>query len=161
MTASLPINEEQQQWLKLDNQLCFQLYLASKSMTQLYRPLLQALDITYPQYLVMLVLWESLANGEPIINLKQLGEQLFLDSGTLTPLLKRLQQQGLIHRQRDTNDERVVNIELTEKGAQLSEKASSVPVTLFCKIETPTEDLLLLKEQLEKLNRQMQQILGS
>lgn len=100
--------------LLLDNQLCFALYSASNAIVRAYRPLLEQLDLTYPQYLVMLVLWQQ--DG---VSVKQLGEQLFLDSGTLTPLLKRLDVKGLVRRERSEQDERIRVLTLTEQGKAL------------------------------------------
>ncbi len=108
--------------LYLRNQLCFPLYVASRLATKLYTPYLKALDITYPQYLVMLVLWEN-----DMQTVKQIGDKLFLESNTLTPLLKRLEQKAYITRKRDTQDERAVLISLTEKGEDLKEEASKIP----------------------------------
>ena len=109
-------------WLALDHQLCFALYSASLAMTKLYKPLLDPLGLTYPQYLVMLVLWEG--DG---ITVSQLGERLALDSGTLTPLLKRLESASLLHRLRDTTDERRVLLQLTAEGRNLKRRAQAVP----------------------------------
>ena len=111
--------------LKLSNQLCFPLYALSKEITRRYTPFLQALDLTYPQYLVMLVLWEK----EPQ-TVGSLGARLYLDSGTLTPLLKRMEAAGLVRRTRDPEDERRVVIELTESGKILRNQAVYVPETL-------------------------------
>ncbi|WP_434424504.1 MarR family winged helix-turn-helix transcriptional regulator [Nannocystis pusilla] len=108
--------------LRLDQQLCFALYRASRAVIRAYGPLLEPLGLTYPQYLVMLVLWE-----ERSASVKALGERLALDSGTLTPLLKRLEQRGLVTRRRDADDERVVRIELTREGQQLRARAAAVP----------------------------------
>jgi DNA-binding MarR family transcriptional regulator len=116
--------------LKLDHFFCFQLYAASRALTTLYRPLLEPLGLTYPQYLVMVVLWESAS-----LNVKQLGEKLFLDSGTLTPLLKKLEGQGLIVRQRSATDERQVIIGLTAQGRALRQRAESIPATLLCQLQ--------------------------
>ena len=116
--------------LRLDQQLCFALYAASRAMTQLYRPALEALGLTYPQYLVMLVLWER--DG---LAVKDLGAKLQLDSGTLTPLLKRLQTQGLVERLRDTTDERVSRIVLTANGRALKRRAKKVPESLVCHLD--------------------------
>src|SRR5271154_2326289 len=104
--------------LQLGSQLCFAIYSAAHAFNRVYKPLLDRLGLTYPQYLVMLVLWER--DGVPV---KDIGERLFLDSGTLTPLLKRLEQAGLINRTRSTEDERQVMIALTAKGEALREKA--------------------------------------
>ncbi|WP_156173316.1 MarR family winged helix-turn-helix transcriptional regulator [Chryseobacterium gallinarum] len=106
----------------LSNHLCFKAYAVSRLITGLYKPYLEKLSITYPQYLVMLVLWE---NGK--ISIGRIGEYLHLDNGTLTPLLKRMEKNGLLNRIRSTDDERVVLISLTEKGAALQHKARSIP----------------------------------
>ncbi|MCS3797053.1 MarR family winged helix-turn-helix transcriptional regulator [Niastella sp. OAS944] len=132
--------------LKLANQLCFPVYTLAKEIINHYRPLLENLDLTYPQYLVMLVLWEE---QEQTVN--QLGEQLKLDSGTLTPLLKRMEQKGLVARTRDTGDERVVNITLTQEGKKLKAKALSVPSQLVASMKVSKNDLLVLKSTIEKI----------
>jgi MarR family transcriptional regulator, organic hydroperoxide resistance regulator len=131
--------------LKLENQLCFMLYSASRKMTAAYRPLLSELDITYPQYLVLMVLWEYFdITGindlvpEPVESKREgmkvgaLSLKLQLDNGTLTPLLKRMEQQGLLVRKRDEQDERVVRINLTESGIALRERACKIPEKLLC-----------------------------
>lgn len=109
--------------LTLEHQICFQLYTASKELTRLYRPILAPLKLTYSQYLVMLVLWE-----EDHIDLKQLGERLTLDSGTLSPLIKRLTQLGYVEKVRATEDERRVLLSLTAPGSALREQAEDVPI---------------------------------
>jgi DNA-binding MarR family transcriptional regulator len=108
--------------IRLDNQLCFTIYACSRAMTQLYRPWFEEIGITYPQYLVLLVLWE-----EDGVTVKSLGERLFLDSGTLTPLLKRMEAAQLITRKRSSEDERKVHIHLAEKGKQLEAVACTIP----------------------------------
>ena len=108
--------------LLLDNQLCFALYSTSLAMTKLYKPLLEALGLTYPQYLVMLVLWE-----QDDVTVSSLGERLFLDSGTLTPLLKRMETADLLARTRSKEDERRVHISLTATGRKLKTQAAKVP----------------------------------
>lgn len=110
------------EWLELDRQLCFAIYSTSLAMTKLYKPLLEPLGLTYPQYLVMLVLWQE--DGPTV---SQLGERLALDSGTLTPLLKRLEAIGLLQRLRDTADERRVRLQLTPAGRALRQRAQQVP----------------------------------
>ncbi|HVI54592.1 MAG TPA: MarR family transcriptional regulator [Luteibacter sp.] len=130
----------------LDGQLCFALYSANLAMGKLYRQLLADLDLTYPQYLVMLVLWEG--DG---ITVSELGERLFLDSATLTPLLKRLQTAGLVQRTRGTRDERQVIVTLTDQGRALREKAGQVPVDVFCATGCEIDEVVGLKSQLEKL----------
>jgi MarR family transcriptional regulator, organic hydroperoxide resistance regulator len=113
--------------LGLDQQLCFALYSASRAMIRAYQPLLEPLGITYPQYLTLLVLWQ-----EDGVSVKRLGERLSLDSGTLTPLLQRLEAQGLVRKQRSDEDERVVLVHLTAAGRQLRAKAKSIPKALAC-----------------------------
>jgi DNA-binding MarR family transcriptional regulator len=113
--------------LALDNQFCFALYSASHAVTRTYKPLLDGLGLTYPQYLVMLVLWEQ--DG---ILVKDIGARLFLDSGTLTPLLKRLEANGLVDRNRDQHDERQVRISLSPAGRALRAKALPIPEQLLC-----------------------------
>ena len=113
--------------LALDNQFCFALYSASHAMTKTYKPMLERLGLTYPQYLVMLVLWEQDA-----ILVKDIGARLFLDSGTLTPLLKRLEANGLVSRNRDPHDERQVRIVLSSKGRDLRGKAAEIPRQVLC-----------------------------
>nr|WP_063573786.1 MarR family transcriptional regulator [Luteibacter rhizovicinus] len=130
----------------LDGQLCFALYSANLAMGKLYRQLLSGLDLTYPQYLVMLVLWEG--DG---ITVSELGDRLFLDSATLTPLLKRLQAAGLVQRTRGTYDERQVIVTLTDEGRALREKAGQVPVDVFCATGCEIDEVIGLKSQLEKL----------
>ncbi|WP_214702520.1 MULTISPECIES: MarR family transcriptional regulator [unclassified Exiguobacterium] len=112
-----------EQSLKLENQICFQLYTASKELTRLYRPILAPLNLTYSQYLVMLVLWE-----EDGIDLRQLGERLTLDSGTLSPLVKRLIQIGYVEKSRAMYDERKIVVRLTATGSALREQAVNVPL---------------------------------
>lgn len=126
--------------LKLENQICFPIYALSRDVIQRYRPLLDELDLTYPQYLVFLVLWEE---GQQTVN--QIGEKLLLDSGTLTPLLKRLEQKKLIVRQRSKVDERVVTISLTKDGEQLREKAEDIPLKLLQELNVSIEELKLMR----------------
>lgn len=137
--------------LLLDQQLCFALYAASRSVTGLYRPLLEPLGLTYPQYLVMLVLWEQ--DG---LTVRELGQRLQLDSGTLTPLLKRLQSAGLITRQRRQQDEREVDIRLTDAGLALRDKASGIPECLAQCMKLPFEQMQSLRDELKRLTRQIQ-----
>ena len=132
--------------LKLDNQLCFALYSTAHALNKTYVPLLEPLGLTYPQYLAMLVLWER--DG---ITVKELGERLHLDSGTLTPLLKRLDAAGLVSRERDKRDERQVRIGLTETGRKLQERAGTVPRDIACAADMPWEEVLALKTELERL----------
>ena len=132
--------------LRLDRQLCFALYGAANRVTRLYRPLLEALGLTYPQYLAMLVLWEASPR-----TVGALGEALDLESSTLTPLLKRLESQGLVARTRDPEDERRVIVTLTEVGAALRDKAKAVPEQLFCKLSIQLDELSDLRERLKTL----------
>ncbi|MCM0611722.1 MarR family transcriptional regulator [Marinobacter sediminum] len=134
--------------LALDNQICFALYAASREITARYRPLLADLELTYPQYLVMLVLWEQELAGN-VTRVSSLGKRLRLDSGTLTPLLKRLADRGLVLRQRSTEDERVVTLSLTESGRALRAKAEAVPGRLLCGLRIAPERLLALRKELK------------
>lgn len=111
--------------IALSEHLCFKTYAVSRYITAVYKPFLDEISLTYPQYLVMLVLWE---NGE--INIGKIGEHLHLDNGTLTPLLKRMEKNGLVHRTRSTDDERIVLISLTENGKALKEKAKHIPAAV-------------------------------
>lgn len=129
--------------LALDNQFCFALYSASHAMTRTYKPLLDQLGLTYPQYLVMLVLWEQ--DG---ILVKDIGARLFLDSGTLTPLLKRLEAGGLVVRRRDASDERQVRISLSDEGRALHARASAIPEQVLSASGRPGERLGSLRGEL-------------
>ncbi|WP_299734968.1 MarR family transcriptional regulator [uncultured Endozoicomonas sp.] len=130
----------------LENQVCFPLYSASNAVIRTYRPLLDKLDLTYSQYLVMMVLWES--DG---VSVKDVGARLYLDSGTLTPLLKRLEGKGLVERGRSEQDERVRVLKLTEAGVLLKTQALTVPAEMKCKIKLDLDELLLLKKLCEKV----------
>ena len=136
--------------LLLDNQVCFALYSASLAMTKVYKPVLDAIGLTYPQYLVMLVLWEQ--DG---LTVTALGERLFLDSGTLTPLLKRLQTSGLLERQRDAQDERRVRITLTPQGRALRTNAESVPGCVLQRSHHSLVDLRALTAELHALRTRL------
>lgn len=136
--------------LLLDNQLCFALYSTSLAMTKLYKPLLDALGLTYPQYLVMLVLWEQ--NG---LTVSALGERLNLDSGTLTPLLKRMEHAGLLQRQRSAEDERRVQVFLTETGAQLHTRAARIPGCVLAQTGCSLPEVVALTRQLRQLRTQV------
>jgi len=140
------MDEETLEILKLDNQICFPLYAASRLVVQAYRPLLADLGLTYPQYLVMLVLWEN--DG---MSVGQIGELLFLDSGTLTPLLKRLEKQGLVERKRRVEDDRTVENRVTPEGRALQERAVDVPNNLICNAQLEMDGLLELKGNLRSL----------
>ena len=143
-------------WLLLDNQMCFALYSASLTMTKLYKPLLQKLGLTYPQYLVMLVMWEQDARS-----VSALGERLFLDSGTLTPLLKRLEAVELIARVRDTADERRVIVTLTPAGRKLQKQAQVIPTQVSCATECSLPELAALTRQLVDLRAALFRSIGN
>ncbi|WP_429946194.1 MarR family transcriptional regulator [Bibersteinia trehalosi] len=134
--------------LKLSNQLCFPLYAVSKEITRCYTPFLDKLDLTYPQYLAMLVLWENDA-----ISVNQIGARLYLDSGTLTPLLKRLQAKGLVERTRSQTDERSVIIRLTEQGKALEAQAAQVPAQMVNMLNLSEEEAATLHKIVAKLHR--------
>lgn len=143
-------NDNPDRVLDLDNQTCFALYAANRAMTALYRPLLNELGITYPQYLVLLVLWEAARSGEAV-RVTSIGQRLRLDTGTLTPLLKRLETNGLIVRRRDSVDERVVVVALTAAGLAMREQAKAVPGRLLCETGLAPERLQALREELRSL----------
>ena len=132
--------------LGLDDQLCFALYRASRAMTAAYAPLLDELGLTYPQYLVMLVLWEH--DGERV---SQIGERLALDSATLTPLLKRLEAHGVIARKRSAADERVVEVFLTPEGKRLERRAAAIPKCMLEKARLTAAEAVRLREELTAL----------
>lgn len=132
--------------LKLENQLCFPLYAASREVIKRYTPFLKALDLTYTQYIAMMVLWH-----EKEISVKNLGAKLFLDSGTLTPVLKSLEEKGYVARRRSEDDERVVMVAATEAGAALKEKAVSVPERIASCVRLEPRDAAKLYELLYKL----------
>ena len=127
-TEILPVEEG----LQLDNQLCFKLYAASRAVIRAYKPMLDQLGLTYPQYLAMLVLWEWQQQPPVLPTVKALGERLLLDSGTLTPLLKRLELQGLLQRKRSVSDEREVHLALTPAGGALREQVLPLKSQLLC-----------------------------
>ncbi|PJI40192.1 MarR family winged helix-turn-helix transcriptional regulator [Ferrovibrio sp.] len=132
--------------LKLDNQLCFALYAASNAMTRLYRDKLEPLGLTYPQYLVLLVLWDQ--DG---VAVKEIGQRLHLDSGTLTPMLKRMEQSGLIQRRRSSADERQVDIFLTPAGQALKAEVRGVRAELGCLLPMPAADIARLQVEIRSL----------
>ncbi|PEK98546.1 MarR family winged helix-turn-helix transcriptional regulator [Bacillus sp. AFS017336] len=137
--------------LLLENQLCFSIYACSREITKLYRPILDEIGITYPQYLALLSLWEKDQQ-----TVKELGETLFLDSGTLTPMLKRMESAGLIYRKRNASDERKVFITLTEEGKNLKEKAYCIPEKFSQESNTTREELLILFNQTKALLKKIQ-----
>jgi DNA-binding MarR family transcriptional regulator len=139
---------EKEDQLKLDNQICFPLYSVSRLITKAYKPFLEKMGITYPQYLVLMVLWE---HGNLSVN--QIGEKLLLNTNTLSPLIKRMEKIDLLNRTRSTKDERSVRIELTKKGKSLKADASEVPGKLLNTLlseEVELADLMLLKDTLDK-----------
>lgn len=136
--------------LRLDQQICFSLNAASRAFGGVYRVLLRDLGLTYPQYLVMLVLWEE---GE--LPVKRIGERLRLDSGTLSPLLKRLEAAGLVARERSAQDERSVTVRLTAEGSALKERAGQVPRRLLAATGLPVEDLAALRALLDRVTAEL------
>ena len=132
--------------LNISEQVCFPVYLFAKEIINQYRPLLEELELTYPQYLVMLVLWEQETQ-----TVNQLGEKLKLDSGTLTPLLKRMEHKAFITRIRSTVDQRIVNITLTKKGKLIKEKATCIPEKLMQAMNVTVEELAVLKNIITKI----------
>ncbi|NSX13560.1 MarR family transcriptional regulator [Cupriavidus taiwanensis] len=145
-------NEPATDWLLLDHQLCFALYSSSLAMTKLYKPVLSELGLTYPQYLVMLVLWET-----QTLSVSELGDRLALDSGTLTPLLKRLAATGLVSRTRDTADERRVLVSLTDAGRALRQRATTIPEQMLCATQCPIEEIQALTRRLHALRSTLEQ----
>jgi MarR family transcriptional regulator, organic hydroperoxide resistance regulator len=141
--------------LRLDNQICFAIYSAAHAFNRVYKPLLDRLGLTYPQYLVMLVLWER--DGVPV---KDIGERLFLDSGTLTPLLKRLEQAGLLKRTRSSEDERQVLIALTAQGQALKDKARLVPMSILAASECSVAELTSVKNEIVALRDRLNAAVG-
>jgi len=132
--------------LKLDKQLCFSVYVLHREIMQRYRAILEEIDLTYPQYITMMALWEN--DGQTV---NQLGGKLYLDNGTLTPLLKRLEGKSLLTRTRSKEDERVVKIQLTAQGVQLKEKASCIPMQIFEALKLDRTDMVQLKSLAEKI----------
>ncbi|HAS45804.1 MAG TPA: MarR family transcriptional regulator [Microscillaceae bacterium] len=142
--------------LKLENQVCFPLYVASRLITRAYQPMLDEMGITYPQYLVLLTLWEN--DGQTV---NQISKELYLNTNTITPLLKRMEKTGIIARTRSREDERKVLITLTEQGKALKEKAYCIPEEILGKMGQTTSEVFQLKDQLHALIKQMEQIENS
>lgn len=138
--------------LLLKNQLCFPLYASARKIVAAYHPYLKSVGLTYPQYITMMVLWE-----EKNITMHDLGQKLYLDSGTLTPVLKKLEAMGYITRQRDPKDERLVQVSLTEKGAALRQKAEHIPRDMACQLNRDKN--LFTREEAEKLKSQLYQLI--
>ena len=141
--------------LLLGNQLCFAVYSTAHAFNRFYKPLLDRLGLTYPQYLVMLVLWEQ--DG---MSVKEIGERLFLDSGTLTPLLKRMETAGLLKRTRSSADERQVIVALTPQGEGLKEKARSLPPSILAASQCSVAELVALKNEVEALRDKLNAAVG-
>lgn len=137
--------------LKLDNQLCFPLYAVSKEIVRKYTPFLNEIDLTYTQYIAMMVMWEHKE-----VSVKELGKKLFLDSGTLTPLLKNLEKKGLVTRQRSKEDERFLIVSITDEGMKLREKAVTIPGRLGTCIDLSEEEAVQLYTIVKKLLGQME-----
>ncbi|MBU2869576.1 MarR family transcriptional regulator [Colwellia sp. E2M01] len=146
MAKQLKAKESESSNLMLDKQVCFSLYSASNAMSRAYRPLLKELDLTYLQYIVMMVLWEH-----STMNVKELGIKIHLDSGTLTPLLKRLEAKELVTRTRSQEDERVMIIHITADGVALKQKAEAIPNSMMCKSKMALEELIALKQGCDRL----------
>lgn len=140
--------------LKLENQLCFPIYAASRLITQMYAPHFKELDLTYPQYLVFLVLWEKAPQ-----KVTEIADLLLLDTGTVTPLIKRMEQKGWVTRKRSKTDERAVEVHLTAEGRKLEEKFASIPDQLLCDVNCKKEDLNSLRTQLNKFVVEMNKTL--
>jgi len=136
--------------LKLDNQLCFSVYALSRLITKAYQPLLEALEVTYPQYLVLLLLWEHEA-----LTVKELGEKLLLDSGTLTPLLKRMEQRGWLGRRRAEHDERSVIATLQPAGRALERRAQQIPLKMTTCLDLTAEEAGALRQQLQPIIKRL------
>ena len=141
--------EKQYDQLRIENQLCFPLYACSREIIKRYKPFLDRIDLTYTQYIAMMVLWEHES-----MTVKELGKQLFLDSGTLTPLLKKMEAKGLVSRKRSTEDERNLIVTITEKGKQLRNRAAEVPVKIAeCSVLEPEEAAMLYQILYKMLGR--------
>lgn len=139
------------QGLLLKNQICFPLYAASREVIKQYRPYLDALDLTYTQYIAMMVFWE-----EKKLSVKELGKKLFLDSGTLTPVLKNLEAKGYVLRSRSKEDERVLEVQITEKGENLKEQAVSIPQNIAACVKLESEEAMMLYQLLYKVLGELQ-----
>jgi MarR family transcriptional regulator, organic hydroperoxide resistance regulator len=140
-------------YLKLEDQACFPVYALSRVLTAHYKPILEGIALTYPQYLAMLVLWEHQQ-----LSVKEIGEKLLLDSGTLTPLLKKLEARKLVSRDRSSEDERVVIVKLTSEGAALKEKARAVPESFKCSLGLSIEEMVALRDSIKIILERTKQI---
>jgi MarR family transcriptional regulator, organic hydroperoxide resistance regulator len=139
-------DNEKYQCLKLDNQVCFSMYSAVNAIVRAYKPYLEKLDLTYPQYLIMMVLWD-----QDNVNIKTLIDSTRLDSGSLTPILKRLEAKNILRRVQSSQDERVKVIKLTDKGHSLRDQALSIQGNMLCKIDLPMSSIHQLKQQCEQV----------
>ena len=146
MSETSELSDKKYDALKLENQLCFPLYACSKEVVKHYKPYLDKLDLTYTQYITMMVMWERKS-----INVKELGHCLFLDSGTLTPLLKKLENKGYISRTRSKKDERNLIVSITKKGEELKEEAVEVPLQMGKCVNLTQEESLTLYKLIYKL----------
>lgn len=149
-TNTKEIDNITNQMLMLDNQLCFALYVCSKEIIKKYKPLLDPIGLTYTSYITLMALWEK-----DNVNIKDLGQKLFLDSGTLTPLLKKLETLGFVERTRSITDERNVYIKLTKSGRDLKLKASSIPTDLICSTNLDPENAMKLLDSLHQFMKQI------
>lgn len=140
------MNNSKYDCIRLENQLCFPIYAASREIVKRYRPFLDELDLTYTQYIVMMVFWE-----EKKINVKHLGEKLFLDSGTLTPVLKSLEAKGFVSRYRSKEDERILTVEITPEGEALKEKAVEIPQKMAGCVNLNAEEAVQLHSLMYKI----------
>jgi len=146
MEIIMCVDEEKYEALKLEKQLCFPLYACSKEIIRKYKPYLDDIDLTYTQYITMMVLWEK-----KTVNVKTLGECLYLDSGTLTPVLKKLESKGYITRERSSEDERNLVVSITDEGIALSEKALSIPDAMGSCVQLTAEEAGILYKLLYKI----------
>lgn len=146
--------------LKLDEQLCFALYSASRLVTRSYRPLLDKLDLTYPQYLVLMVLWEASSEGIDALTVGQVSQRLMLDGATMTPLLRRLEQRGFIDRRKSVEDQRSVLVSLTPRGLELENEAMQIPAALMCGREHQFAALLELRDKVRDFVAEMNAAAG-
>ena len=145
MKSNMEINDKYD-ILKLENQLCFPLYACAKEIVRKYKPILDEFDLTYTQYITMMVMWEKKK-----LNVKELGESIYLDSGTLTPVLKKLESKGYVKRSRSKDDERILNVILTEKGENLKQNALSIPSQIGQCIDLEMDDIITLNKLLNKM----------
>lgn len=145
------MNKEQEEALKLENQLCFPLYAAARKVTNLYSPYLKPLGLTYTQYIVFLALWEK-----DHATMGELGKKLYLDNGTLTPLLKKMEKEGYVRRTRSREDERVVYIDLTEQGKAMKEKCADIPMQIGSCVHLEPEEARTLYSLLYKTIRSLE-----